>query len=222
MAKSAKKVKRELYGPSFFEVTIGAVISLVLGGVLAAGYLIAQPVQTVRSLPQEPDPDRVYYVMGSARSSQGGQWLRKKQMISEEGTIAISLTSDELNTWYSSSETKPDSAEGPGMISTQSINFRLHEGALQVGLPCDISLPGFSRSFVVQARGGFSTDGDRFTFQPQEIMIGQLAAHKLPIVGGFVMNRIFAAQEIPHEIEDDWDSLDDVSVQGDKLALVRY
>lgn len=221
MAKSQKQIKRDLYGPSLFEVTIGALISLVLGGVLAASYLVAQPVQTVRSLPREPDPDRVYYVMGSARSSEGGQWLRKKQMIGEEGALAISLTSDELNTWHSSSETKPDSAAGAGVISAKSINFRIHDGALQVGLPCEISLPGFSRSFVVQARGGFATDGDRFTFQPQEIMIGQLAAHKLPIVGGFVMNRIFAAQEIPSEMEDDWDSLDDVSIQGDKLVLVR-
>lgn len=221
MATSQKKLDRELYGPSLFEVTLGALLSVILGSVLAAGYLVAQPVETVRSLPREPDPDKVYYVTGSARSSQGGQWLRKKQMLSEEGAIAIQLTSDELNTWHSSSESKSDSEEATGVFSAKPMNFRLHEDALQVGLPCDVSLPGFSRSFIVQARGGFATDGDRFNFRPQEILIGQLAAHKLPIVGGFVMNRIFSAQEIPHEMEDAWDSLDDVSVQGDRLVLVR-
>lgn len=221
MAKSQKQIERELYGPSLFEVTLGAFLSIVLGGVLAAGYLVAQPVESVRSMPREPDPDKVYYLKGSARSSLGGQWMRKKQMLTEEGTIQLELSEDELNSWHSSSKTKPDAEETPGIISTQDINFRIHENALQVGLLCDISVPGFAKSIIVQARGGFTSDGDRFNFAPDEIMIGQLAAHRLPLLGNFIVNRIFSAQEIPHDMEDAWDSLEEVKVQGDKILLVR-
>ncbi|MBT5903527.1 MAG: hypothetical protein HOH58_15610 [Opitutaceae bacterium] len=221
MAKTQKKLDRELYGPSLFEVTFGALLSIALGGILATGYLIAQPVESVRALPREPDPDKVYYVKGSARSSLGGQWLRKKQLLTEEGSIQLELNEDELNTWHSSSKAKSDSEETPGIISAQEINFRISDDALQVGVPCDFSVPGFAKSFVVQARGEFLSDGDRFNFEPKEVMIGQLAAHKLPLVGTFIMNRIFSAQEIPHDMEDAWDSLDEVKVQGDKILLVR-
>jgi hypothetical protein len=221
MAKSQKKIERELYGPSLFEVTLGALLSILLGGILATGYLIAQPVDTVRSLPREPDPDKVYYVKGSASTSLGGQWMRKKQMLTEEGALQLEINEDELNSWFTSSQPKADAEETPGIISADDANFRIHEDALQVGLSCDISVPGFAKSVILQAKGGFSNDGDRFNFEPTEVMFGQLAAHKLPLIGNLIVNRICSAQEIPHDMEDAWDSLEEVQVQGDKILLVR-
>ncbi|GAB5562600.1 MAG: hypothetical protein SynsKO_42470 [Synoicihabitans sp.] len=221
MAISSKKRERELYGPSMFEVTLGAALSLILGAILAAGYLVAQPVETVRSLPREPDPDKVYYVTGSSRSSLGKQWLRKKQILMEPGAVQVELTEDELNTWLSSSMAQPDDDEESGIISVGKMNLRLRDDALQIGLPCDISVLGHNQSIVIQSRGGFQSDGDRFNYVPNEIMVGQLAAHRLPVIGGFVINRLFSGHDIPEDIEDAWDSLDDVSVQGDKLILVR-
>ncbi len=221
MAKSQKKFERELYGPSLFEVTLGALLSIILGGVLATGYLIAQPVETVRLLPREPDPDKVYYVKGSARSSLGGQWMRKKQMLTEEGALQLEINEDELNSWFNSSKPKAEAEETPGIISADYINFRINENTLQVGLSCDVSVLGFAKSVILQARGGFSNDGDRFNFEPTEVMFGRLAAHKLPLVGNFIVIRIFSAQEIPHDMEDAWDSLEEVNVQGDKILLVR-
>lgn len=222
MAKSSKQIERELYGPSLFEVTLGATLSLLLGAGLAAGYLAAQPVEKVRAMPREPDPEKVYYVTGSARSSLGKQWLRKKQILTETGEVRIELNEDELNTWLGSTKTNTDKEESGGIITAQKINFRLRDNALQVGLPCDISVVGFAHSLVIQTRGGFESDGDRFHYRPNEIMVGQLTAHRFPLIGGFVVGRLFAGHDIPEDLEDTWDSLSEVSVEGDKLVLVRH
>lgn len=217
----SNRLEQEIHGPSMFEVTLGAALSLLLGGVLAAGYLIAQPVETVRSMPREPDPEKVYYVTGSARSSLGKQWLRKKQMLAESGAITIAVTEDELNTWLASSKSSSSDDEEGGLLTAKRINFRIRDDALQVGIPCELNMVGMNRDIVIQARGGFVRSGDRFVYQPSEIMIGQLAAHKLPLVGSLVMNRIVAGQEIPADMMQAWDSLSDVRVQGNQLMLAR-
>jgi hypothetical protein len=205
-----------------FEVTLGALLSIFLGAVLAAGYLMAQPVETVRSLPREPDPDKVYYVTGSSRSSLGKGWLRKKQSLLEEGATKIELSEDELNTWLGSSEMQADTEEEEeGILTTKKLNFRIADDTLQVGLPCELKLPGWQHSIVVQTRGGFTRDGDEFAYTPDEIMVGQLAAHRLPLIGGLVMNRLGALHDVPDELEEAWKTLNEVSVQGRRLVLVR-
>lgn len=208
-------------GPSLFEVTLGALLSLGLGVVLAAGYLAAQPVETVRSLPREPDPDKVYYVTGSARSSLGKGWLRKKQMLMEPGAATVQLSEDELNTWLSSSQTQSDSEDEGGVITPKTMNFRLTDDQLQVGLPCDISVAGFNHSLVIQVRGGFERRGDQFAYAPSEVMVGQLSAHRLPLVGGFVAGRLASLHEPPEDLVEAWKTLSDVSISGRQLNLVR-
>ncbi|MCC5025320.1 MAG: hypothetical protein J6386_22190 [Candidatus Synoicihabitans palmerolidicus] len=203
------------------EVTFGAVLSVLLGAVLAAGYLIAQPVETVRSLPKEPDSDAVYYVKGSAKSAMGRQWLRKKQMLVEGGAVEIELSEDELNTWMSSSEMKPDAEEVTGFVTAKGINFRVNEGIMQIGLPCALSLPGFARDVVVQAKGGFEKGNDGYAFVPQSLMIGKLAMDRVPVVGGFVAKRLMAAQEVPEDLQASWRTLNNVRVDGNSLMLVR-
>lgn len=214
------KAPQNFNGPSLFEVTLGALLSLTLGVVLAAGYLAAQPVETVRSMPRGPNPDKVYYVTGSARSSLGKGWLRKKQMLVEPGAASIELSEDELNTWLNSSKTKSDDEEG-GLITPQTMNFRIADGQLQVGLPCSISVAGYNQSLVIQTRGTFVAKGDRFAYSPNEVMVGQLAAHRLPILGGIVAGRLAAMHEAPEDLVEAWQSLSDVNISGNRLNLVR-
>ncbi len=208
--------------PSLFEVTLGAVLSLLLGAVIAAGYLAAQPVETVRALPKEPDEDKVYYVTGSARSSLGRQWLRKKQMLVEQGAFEIELNEDELNTWMASSKSKPDGEEeSGGIVVAKSINFRVKDGTFQIGLPCTFSLAGVTRDVVVQAQGSFERSGDHFAFKPSKLLVGQFDAATLPVVGDFVYSRLMGLQEIPPELVEAWGTLSLVGVDGDVLKLAR-
>ena len=221
MSSSSKKLQRELYGPSFVEVTLGAVLSVLLGGILAAGYLVAEPVETVRVMPREPNPDKTYYVTGSARSSLGKGWLRKKQMLLEQGAATIQLSEDELNTWLASLKTKSDGDESGGLITPKTMNFRIADGVLQVGLPCDVSLPGFDRAVVIQTKGTFVTAGVGFAYTPHEVMVGGLAAHRLPLIGGFVARRLASLHEAPADLVGAWKTLSHVDVDGDRLNLVR-
>jgi len=222
MASSSQKLERQLYGPSMFEVTLGALLSLGLGAVLAAGYLAVQPVDTVTRLPREPDPDKVYYVTGSARSSLGKGWLRKKQLLLEPGQTRIEITEDELNTWLGSSEMQADKSDAKdGIVTVKRMNFRIRDDALQVGLPCEVSVAGQRYALVVQTRGGFKESGGQFTYAADEVMVGHLAAHRLPIVGGLVVRGLESIHTVPAELEEAWGTLSEVSVQGDRLVLVR-
>lgn len=207
--------------PSLFEVTLGALLSLFLGAVLAAGYLAAQPVETVRSLPKEPEEDKVYYVTGTARSSLGRQWLRKKQLLAEQGSFEIELNEDELNTWMASSESKPDGEQASGIFVAKGINFRVHEGVLQIGLPCSFSLAGINRDIVVQARGDFERSGDEFAFEPDVLLIGRFDAARLPVLGDLVYGWLMGRQAIPEDLSAAWQTLDRVAVEGAVLKLER-
>ncbi|WP_221029136.1 hypothetical protein [Actomonas aquatica] len=207
--------------PSLFEITLGAVLSVVLGAVLAASYLAAQPVEQVRSLPKEPDESTVYYVTGSSRSSLGRQWLRKKQVLVEQGAFELEFNEDELNTWMSSSQAKPDGEEESGVFVAKGLNFRIDDGQLQLGLPCTFSLAGVTRDVVVQARGGFVRDGGAYAFKPAQLYVGTLDVARLPVVGDFFYDRLIAAQEIPEDVAAAWGSLSRVAVEGNVLKLER-
>ena len=221
MATTRKKFERSLYGPSLMEVTLGALLSIVLGGLLAMIFLMFKPVQTVKTLPAELEPAVVYYVEGSSNSAKGRQYLRKRQLFLEGGPAeVISLSEDELNAWMASSRAKPDAAaSASGLLAPQSINFRVREGVFQIGLPCTVNFVGYTRPVVVQARGGFVKKGDRFVFDPDQMHVGSLEIGKLPGLAPLMVSRLLSAQDIPEETYQAWKRLDRVAVEGDQLVL---
>jgi hypothetical protein len=221
MATTKQKYERSLYGPTVTEVTLGAVLSISLGAVLGALYLALKPVTTAKALPAEPEVATVYYIEGSANGARGRQYLRKRQLFLEGGSAeVITLSEDELNTWMASSRANPDArGSASGWIVPQSVNFRVREGRLQIGLPCTVDALGFSRPLVIQARGGFARRGEQVAFQPNEMYVGSLAAHRVPGLSGFVWKRVLASQEIPTEIRTAWQRVDRVTVENDQVVV---
>jgi hypothetical protein len=217
--KSAKAQERELYGPSITEVVIGATLSLLIGALLGAAHLVTKPVESVRVLPDEPALNQVYYVAGA--NSGGGQWLRKKQMLVEGEDADLRLSEGELNKWISSAKAKPDDVEAGQIFTTRGVNFRIAEDRLQVGIPADFSVAGFSRSVIIQTEGVFEPAGDHFRYQPDRLMIGSLAVHKLPIISSLVYSRLLASQELGDDVITAWNSLSSVSIEGNTLVLKR-
>lgn len=244
----SKKIDRALYGPSFLEVILGAVLSLVLGVVLAAVYLIAKPVPLVHELPKEPVRGTVYYIEGSKDATKGKVWVRKKKVMLGGGSIA--LTEDELN---AALEVAPDKGKpaappppaakpkpgappapapaaapvGPAPVAGQMFvvgvpNFRLHDGQLQIGVPCSITLPvvEYTQSVTVVATGGFAKEGDTFVFEPKTFYVGSLQVDRLPGVANFVTKKIMATQTIPPDIADAWKKLADVNFDAKTKSLV--
>ncbi len=217
--KSAKALERELYGPSMAEVLLGATLSVLIGAILAAMFLIAKPVDAVRGLPEEPARNQVYYIAGA--NSGGGQWLRKKQMLVEGESVELRLSENELNKWISSAKAKDDAPEANSIFTPRGLNFRIHNDLLQIGMPADFSLLGFNRTVIVQAEGAFAPSGESFSYQLDRLMIGSLALHKIPVVSGLVFNRLMASQELSEDLVTAWNSLSAVSIEGDALVLER-
>ena len=92
----SSKIDRALHGPSWLEVTLGALFSVILGAVLAAAWLVVKPVETVRELPKEPVKGTVYYIEGSTNNTQGRLGPRKQQSFIAGETVTVN--EQELNT----------------------------------------------------------------------------------------------------------------------------
>ena len=94
---SNSKIDRAKYGPGMLEVLFGAFLSLLLGAVLAVCYLIAQPVQIGKTPDKEQPTSPVVYIKGNQDEDRAKQWLRKKQLFTENSSVEVN--EDELNAW---------------------------------------------------------------------------------------------------------------------------
>ncbi len=219
----ANKIDRALYGPSMTEVVLGAFLSLLLGGTLAAAYLIAKPVQTVRELPKDLVPGVVYHFDGSADSNKGRFWkVKQEQLVAGR---SITLIEDELNTAVAGlkSPSPKKGADEPEpkkeMLSAGAPNFRVREGVLQVAMPVTLNTYGLGFSALVQAQGTFEKSGDRHVFVPAVLLVGSCRVEKLPFIADFVLGKIHVALNVPEELATAWGTLSDVKIDGAQLRL---
>ncbi len=217
----SKKIDRALYGPSWTEVLLGAFLSVLLGGALAAAYLITKPVQTVRELPKEPVPGVVYHFEGSRDSSRGRTWQNKLQQLAVGRPIT--LIEDELNAAAAALQppaAKKGAEEGKKpMFSAGLANFRIREGEMQVAVPLTLNSFDLGLSTLVQAQGVFERDGEAYVFAPSSLRIGSCQVERLPFVASFVRNRIREAFVAPDAVEAAWGRLSAVRLEGSQLHL---
>ncbi len=215
---SSSKIDRARYGPGWGEVVFGALLSVVLGVVLCAVWLVLKPVPTVTEAPRKPEPGTVYYIRGSADSDLGKAWLRKRHAFLDGQSIG--LTEDELNMAVATPMERPKTEPGredevgltPGVI-----NFHVARGKLQVALPVKVAF--FGRTVIVQASGDFERRGGFFQFVPTELYVGSCPVERLPVIRSLVLKRIYAAQDIPDELVAAWDKLSEVRIEGRVLKL---
>jgi hypothetical protein len=221
-----KKLERELNGPSATEVILGAILSLVLGAALAAVYLVLKPVATVKEIPKEPAEGVVYYIEGSRNSANAREAVAKHKSFLQGGTVV--LNEDELNALAAAATAPatPAKADGkaapaapPQSVAAGSPNFRIRDGVLQIGVPVNLNVAGFSQKVIVQARGGFEKQGERFVFAPNEYYVGSCPLQNLPVAKGLVMKKVAGAAAVPEDLSAAWGKLSDVAVEGSTLKL---
>ena len=104
------KIEKAKYGPSAAEFFLGALLSLLLGAVLAVVYLISQPVQIGKTPAKDQPASPVVYIRGTKDGDRGKQWLRKKQLFTEGSSVEVN--EDELNAWYTAGTT-PEAPKAP-------------------------------------------------------------------------------------------------------------
>jgi hypothetical protein len=217
------RLDRAVHGPGWGEVILGAVLSLVLGAALGAVLLIIRPVHTVRELPKEEDRvrDAVYYVEGSRITARATQAPAKRRAF--VAGQSITATEDEINSLIT---VAPSAAEKPGaepaaagMIAVGTPNVRILDGKVQVGAPVTLNVLGLSQKVVLQARGGFVKEEDRFVYEPDEMYLGSCPVQRVPILSGYVRQRIMESHPIPEDIATAWQRLTNVAVEGKALRL---
>jgi hypothetical protein len=225
----SRKIDRALHGPSWGEVILGAALSLLLGVVLGATLLMFRPVVVVRQMPAEEaiDPKAVYFVEGSRETSRARDAAAKRKAFLDGQSVTV--IEDELNALAGSamSSAAPKSGASPtaegdggdGMLATGTPNFRIRDGAMQVGVPVTLSLLGLSRKLTVQTRGGFVKQGGQFQYAPDTVYVGSLPLQRVPMLANFARNQFLDSQSLPEDIKAAWASLADVSIEGNVLNL---
>ncbi|MGH7945276.1 MAG: hypothetical protein ACREH8_21345 [Opitutaceae bacterium] len=219
----SRKIDRALRGPSWIEVILGAVISLVLGVALGAALLVFRPVVSVKQMPkvEEIDPEAVYFVEGSRDPYKSRDAATKRKAFVEGKSISV--IEDELNslTGAASGGQKPadQAAATDQIMASGSLNFRVRDGTLQVGVPVTVNFLGLGGKVIVQTRGGFEQQGSVFVYDPGEFYVGSLPVQRLPFLAGYARDQFLDAQVMPDDIKAAWMKLAGVSIDGNVLNL---
>ena len=215
----SKKIERELQGPGWTEVIFSAVLSLLLGVVLAAVCLVFKPVVVAKELPKDRAPDTVYYVAGSHDSSKARQASAKEKAFLQGGSVVVN--EDELNTILAPAAPggKAAAPAPTGVLTPGALNARIRDNVLQLAVPLHVSVAGFDQDLIAQARGGFEKNGDMFVFAPSEVYVGSCPVQRIPGLSAMLLKRVYAATPVPPEVVAAWQKLADVAVEGTTLRL---
>ncbi len=226
-----KKNTKAQKGPTWFEVGLGAALSVALGAVLGAAYLVSRPVLKVTAIPKDAPASAVYYIEGSRGSANSSSIAEKrKSFVAGE---SISVEEGELNALIGSisqPETPKPKAAKPGdkpapppanqrMIDAGTLNARMRGGKIQFGDTVTLNVYGFSSSVIVQATGTFTRRGSGFEFDPESFYVGGCPVQRLPFVRGFAMKKLLFTQPAPDDLAAAWAKLADVSIEGSALRL---
>jgi hypothetical protein len=229
MLKKNTKAQR---GPTWFEVGLGAFLSVALGAVLGAAYMVSRPVLKVTAIPKDAPASAIYYIEGSRGSANSSSIAEKRK--SFVGGESISVEEGELNALIGSvsqpEAPKPKAAK-PGekppppppanqrMIDAGTLNARMHGGKIQFGDTVTFNVYGFSFSVIVQATGTFTRRASGFEFDPESSYVGGCPVQRLLFVRGFAMKKLLFAQPAPDDLAAAWAKLADVSIEGSTLRL---
>jgi hypothetical protein len=238
---ATKKVDRALHGPSWTEVILGAVLSMILGAALGATLLVVKPVKQVRELPKEADRDAslVYYVEGSKDTGKARQAPAKRQAF--VAGQSVSVIEEEINSLVTAKETPkvpeakaPDSkkvadkagkaakdaaAAASDMLATGAPNVRIRDNLMQIGVPVTVGALGLETKVIVFGRGTFVKQGGVFVYQPAELYLGSCPVQRLPFISGYVRNKFLGSTPVPEDIAGAWQKLANVTVEGNTLKL---
>jgi len=212
-----KQHERATYGPGWGEVLLGVTLSLILGILCAAIYLVFKPVVIAKEPSEALFQDAIYYLPGATSAAAGRTWMRKKQALIEGHSGDLVLSEEELNAWATASM-KPAESSTATVVPAQ-INFRIHENILQIAAPTTFKVLGYEVPVVIQARGNFERAGEHFVFQPAELLIGSLAAHRIPGAVPKVAHYLLQVQPFPADVTEGLKRASHAVVEGDQLHL---
>jgi hypothetical protein len=226
-----KKISSVQKGPSWFEVGLGACLSVLLGVALGAAYMVNKPVLKVSSIPKDAPPNAVYYMEGSRDFTRSALVAQKRKEFAGGGSV--SLEEGELNAFIGSiskaaapapAAGKPGDKAPPPPANTKTIdvgtlNARIRGGKIQFGDTVTLNAFGVSFAVIVQGTGVFTKQGSAFAFDPEALYVGGCPVLHLPFVRDWVVRNLLFAEPAPDDLAAAWSKLADVSIEGSTLRL---
>ncbi|HRE83671.1 MAG TPA: hypothetical protein PLN52_21685 [Opitutaceae bacterium] len=212
-----KQQERAAYGPGWGEVLLGVTLSLILGVLCAAIYLVFKPVVIAKEPSEAIFQDAIYYLPGTTNVAAGRTWMRKKQVLVEGHAGDLLLSEEELNAWATATM-KPAENSTDTIVPAQ-INFRINENILQIAAPTTFKVLGYDVPVVIQARGNFERVGEHYVFQPTELLLGSLATHRIPGATPKVAQYLLQVQPFPADVTEGLKRASHAVVEGDQLRL---
>lgn len=210
---------RALHGPGLIEIVLGATLSLALGVVLAAVWLVLKPVETVKEPSEESNASVVYFIPGETSAASGRTWMRKRQVLVEAQTGDLAVFEQELNAWAAAA-IKPPAPDSLDTVVPGQINFRIRDSLLQIAAPATLNLLGLSHPVVIQARGTFApSNGNGPIYRPKELFVGSLAVHRVPGLSEWIVSYLTRVQSFPEDVMTGWKKLASASVDGEVVTL---
>ncbi len=195
-------LSRKRRPPTWFEVILGALLSVALGIVLGAVYLATRPVKTVGEVPKDAAPSAVFYVEGVKGYSATSSVQAKKKAFLEGESVTVDEA--ELNSLFSG-PTKPPPPPAPKNTLAQPpppppakeydvapINVRIHDGKIQFAEVYTVNEYGLNTSLVVQARGDIVKNGDEFEFVPDVFFVGCCPLQRIPYIRSWLLRSSFS------------------------------
>jgi len=220
---------RHYRGPSWSEVTIGALLSVALGIVLGALYLAVKPVKKLGEAPKDAPAGTVSYVEGVRGYYTAAAVEAKRRAFVAGGTVMVDEA--ELNVLLggpvkpppaplpANTLVQPPPPPAPKEFDRTPLNVRISEGRIQFATTYSINESWFSGSVIVQARGGFAKTGAAFAFVPDEFYIGCCPLQRIPYVREWLMSKLLFTDPVPDDIAQAWSKLSDVTIEGSKMRL---
>lgn len=202
-----------------------AAIGVAGGASLAVLSLAAKPVEVLKKAPtaEEIASGKVLYQAGERDGNRGRGWSAKRKAIFGGQPGVYTFTEEELNAWFSGALRTPPPANPkapkPDVVG-EGINFRVADGLVQLGLPVQLNYFAEPMRVIVQAKGVFSSVEGRWCFEPREIWIGSLPAHRLPGFVSYVMSRQLDETWVPADALAAWKRVGEMAID-DRAILVR-
>jgi hypothetical protein len=221
---------KKLKAPSWFEVGLGALLSVVLGVALGVAYLVFKPVPDVKEIPKDAPSGTIYYIAGSrdfSRSSEGDAARRSfaagESVSVDEGELNMLLSHFGKAVAPAASQSAKPGDKAPAadekMIDVGPLNARLHDGKIQFADRVSFNVFGITGSAIVQARGYIEKGGSVYMFEPETLSVGGCPLERFPIVRGWVMRKLLFPNPLPEDVAAAWPKLVGVSIEGSTLKL---
>jgi hypothetical protein len=232
MNDQAKKIDKALYGPSTWEVALGAFLGFLVGLFAACVYLAFKPVKVVSEAPKDKVAGMVYLIQGASSSAKAKGVASKEKRFLAGGSVE--LVEDELNVWAANlgkpaapppakggaPGAKP-AAEGTGASLTAGPpNFRIRGGMMQIGYKCTANYFGVTFDFMVMTTGKFAKSGEEFVFEPDAFYLGSCPLHKLFGLGAPVIHKLAQLHPVSDELKTAWARLSDIQIEDQNLKLM--